>query len=777
MISHHRFAATPVTLKNPSARLGLGEFAPLGRWSPLLAALLLATPALPALALKPAKAAKALAGSHAASAPASAANPADSDLPPMPSTRSRAPVTLNFVNADVDVVSRAIGAMLDRQILVDPRVRGQMTITSDKPQPLHEAWRSYLSALRGMGFTVVENAGWLKVVPEAEGKLQAGTVQIGPPVARGDQVLTQIFRLNHENPNNLVAVLRPLISANNTINANPGNGTLIITDYADNLQRLAKIISALDQPAASEVEVVPVRHAMASDLAPLVQKLVDTSASPVGGAPGGSQTTATSILVEPRSNALIIRTANPARMAAAKTLIDKLDRPIPGGGPAGNIWVVYLKNSDAVKLAEVLRAAMASGAASASGSGNNAGSSSSGARPAVNPVNNTQQQPGGAGSTAATTPVAASAGPSTGGQIQADPSTNALIISASEPVYRQMRQVIDQLDTRRVQIRVESIIVKVDASKSADFGVQWQGLLGGTNGNNTALYSGTNFGSGGNNLLNLSVAAATSSSSTTSSLPGTGLNVGVLQKIAGTWTLGALAHFLEGNAGGNVLSTPEIVALDNEEAKIVVGQNVPFITGSYTNSGGTTGSANPFQTIERKDVGLTLRIKSQVGEGGTVRMTIYQENSAVSQSTTSGLITDKSSIETTVLIDDGATLVLGGLMKDEYTDTESGVPILSQIPYLGNLFKSTSRSRSKSNLMVFLRPTVLRDQVSADRITVNRYESMRALQSATQPPTDNPLLPMDGAAQLPSLNKAQPAGAAAANTAASTAASATPAAK
>jgi general secretion pathway protein D len=344
--------------------------------------------------------------------------------PPMPATRARAPVTLNFVNAEIEAVSRAIGTMLDRQIVVDPRVKGQITVTSEKAQPPQEAWRSYLAALRGMGFTVVENAGLLKVVPEAEAKLQAGTVSIGAPTLRGDQILTQIFRLNHENPNSLVAVLRPLISANNTINANPANGTLIITDYADNLQRLAKIIAALDQPAASEVEVIQIKHALAADLAPLLQKL--TEGGPGMNVPGAAAAaaSATSIVVEPRSNSLIVRTANPVRMNAVRSLIEKLDKPIPGGGPAGNIWVVYLKNADAVKLAEVLRAAIASGTAATSSSGTSSSAfGSTGGVSATRPTGNVP--PGGTSastgtstssgmSSAATTPVSASAGPSTG---------------------------------------------------------------------------------------------------------------------------------------------------------------------------------------------------------------------------------------------------------------------------------------------------------------------------------------------------------------------------
>ena len=672
---------------------------------------------------------------------------------------------------EIDQVAQILGAAMNRAIWVDPRIKGTLNLTpargdggrvpDEVEYKLPEAWRVFTATLRGLNFTVVDTGALLKVVPENEAKLHTGVVQVGAPQARGDQVVTQIFRLNHENPNNLLPVLRPLIGPNNTINASPTSGTLVLTDYADNVQRLAKIIAALDQPTASEIEVVPVQHAMATDLAPLVQKLLSISATPGTAGGAANQSTATTVLADPRNNSLIVRSANPVRLNEAKMLIDKLDRVAPGGGPAGNIWVVYLKNSDAVKLAEVLRAALASGAAAVSGSSASAGalSGTSGTsnRAPANVAPSRGMDPSGAAggmNTVATTPVSASAGPSTGGQIQADPSTNSLIISAPEPVYRQIRQVIEQLDTRRAQVRVESIIVKVDASKSAEFGVQWQTLLGNSN-SSTGVYTGTNFGSGGNNLLNLTAAAAGSSSTTSSTsgltLPGAGLNIGVLQKVLGTWTLGALARFLETNAGGNVLSTPEIVALDNEEAKIVVGQNVPFITGSYTSTGTGTGATNPFQTIERKDVGLTLRIKSQVGEGGTVRMTIYQENSSVSQSTTSGLITDKSSIETSVLVDDGSTLVLGGLMKDEYTDNNSSVPLLADIPIIGHLFRSTTRSHTKSNLMVFLRPTVIRDQLTSDRITLNRYDAIRAMQSTVQPQGREWLLPVDGVTPLPSL--------------------------
>jgi general secretion pathway protein D len=662
------------------------------------------------------------------------------------------PVTLNFVNADIEAVSRAMGAMINRQLIVDPRVRGNITVYSERAIPVAEAYRNYLAALRGLGFTVVENAGLLKVVPEADAKLQAGTVAVDGGVGRrGDQVLTQIFRLNYENPNSLVAVLRPLISPNNTINASPGNNSLVITDYADNLTRIGRIIAALDQPASTDIEIIPLKHAVASDMAALVQRLSD--ASPVGvvpGVPGGvGGAGQTSVLADAHSNSLIVRAGNPAKLQQIRLNIAKLDVPgQSGGGPGGNIWVVYLKNADATKLATVLRAAFASGGGGAGGG--STGTLSTTTQSAI-PAPGTQ--PGGATqTTVATTPVAASAQPSTGGFVQADPATNSLIITAPEPLYRQIRGVIDQLDTRRAQIFVESMIVKVDTNKLAEFGFQWQHLFG-DKGDSTLAGIGTNFGSAGN-ILNLSAATAQGRDGLGSLLGSVaalnGMNVGVLKKVSDFYTLGAIARFLETNTGANILSTPNLIALDNEEAKIVIGQNVPFVTGSFTNTGANTGNLNPFQTIERKDVGLTLRVKSQVGEGGTVRMTIYQENSSVvpGSTTNAGPVTDKSAIETSVVVDDGAIMVLGGLLKDEYTDGEDRVPGLGAIPIVGHLFRSENRRRVKSNLMVFLRPVIVRDGRSVDALTMDRYESIRALQKDGQP-TPSWVVPVNEAPVLP----------------------------
>jgi general secretion pathway protein D len=682
-------------------------------------------------------------------APASRPRPAAGHSPAL---KSQTAVTMNFVNADIEAVSRAMGAMLDRQILVDPRVKGTITVYSEQPLSVREAYLNYLAALRGLGFAVVESAGLLKVVPEAEAKLQAGNVAVGPVTTRGDQVVTQVFRLNHENANNLVAVLRPLITPNNTINANPSNNTLVITDYADNLQRLGKIIAAMDTPSSTDIEVIPLQYAVASDMATTVQKLADAT-SPTGAAPPGAAAGATSVVADVRSNSLIVRAANPAKLAVIRAIIDKLDRPTVGGGPAGNIYVVHLKNADATKLATVLRAAYAAGT---TGTGASAGAGAVSAQPSATPTTLSTTVSTSAGSSttsAAAAPITPSGGPSTGGFVQADPATNSLIITAAEPMYRQLRTMIDALDSRRAQVYIESMIVEVTGDNAADFGFQWQGLIG-KNGDKTGFFAGTNSSTGGANIFDLSATLAgrsTSSTSTSVTLPSEGLNLGLLHNYGGTYALAAIAHLLQSQTNTNIISTPNLVTLDNEEAKIIVGSNVPFITGQFTNTG--TATTSPFQTIERKDVGITLRIKPQIGENGTIRMTIFQESSSLSSSvapgtSNAGPSTDKRSIESNVVVDDGQIIVLGGLIEDKYSDNKSKVPLLGDIPVLGALFRSESRTKTRTNLMVFLRPVVMRDAEATNKLSLDRYDLIRSQQSSEQP-TPSLIMPINESPVLP----------------------------
>ena len=652
------------------------------------------------------------------------------------------PVTLNFVNADIDAVSRAMAAILRQQFVVDPRVKGTMTLFSEKALAPHEAYLNYLAALRGQGYTVVEVGGLFKVVPEADAKLQSGTVSVGDVNRRGDQVLTQIYRLTHESANNLVPVLRPLISPNNTINANPGNNTLVITDYADNLQRIGKIIAAMDTPSNGDVDVITLKHAVASDIGALVQRMTDSAGGTAPGAAGG---TGGSVLVDPRSNSLLVRAPNPARLAAIRSLVDKLDQPVQGGNAAGNIWVVYLKNADATKLAAVLRAAYSAGGASG---GSNSAGTSSGTAPSTQSL--VAALSGQGSSPQATSPVTPSAGPSTGGFVQADPATNALIITAPEPMYRQLRAMIDQLDARRAQVFIEAMIVEVTGDDSADFGFQWQ-ALGNVNGRYIGG-AGTNFGAGGTNII--TNAAADTLTGALAGI-GPGFNIGVVRKIGDNYGLAAIARALQSRADTNIVSTPNLVTLDNEEAKIIVGSNVPFITGQYTNTGGGNSTVSPFQTIERKDVGVTLRIRPQIGENGTVRMTLFQESSSLASGTapgtsSAGPTTNKRSIESTVVVDDGQIIVLGGLIEDTFTVDKSQVPILGDIPYLGALFRSESRTKRRTNQMVFLRPVVMRDATASNSLSIDRYELLRGEQKDVRIPS-NPLLPLNGVPVVPPL--------------------------
>ena len=664
---------------------------------------------------------------------------------------SSEPITLNFVNAEIESVARTLATLSNRNLVVDPRVKGTISLTTEMPVSPNEAWSQFLAALRLQGFAMVETKGLYKIVPEADAKLQGGNVQEIQHAGGGTgggQIVTHIFKLNFEQANNLVPVLRPLISANNTINVNPGNNSIIITDYADNLQRMARIIATLDVSNASDVEVIQLKHAIAVDMAPLVLRLVESgSANNAAAATTPGQTSAeykTTLLAEPRSNSLILRAANPARVALVKSLVAKLDQP-SGTSASGNIHVVYLKNADATKLATTLRAAV-------SGQVATGGSNAAAASPLVNM--STAATPATSGSTLGSTATAT--GSTTGGQIQADTATNSLIITAPEPQYRQLRAVIDMLDQRRAQVMVESLIAEVNADKAAQMGIQWQTATGQSGGNIGII--GTNF----NNQISTTIGqgniiGAAGGATALSSLGG-GLNVGTARQINGTYVLSSLATFLQQNGDGNVLSTPTLMTIDNEEAKIVVGQNVPFVTGQYTNNNTTNGSVNPFQTVERKDVGLTLKVKPQISETGTVKLTIFQEVSSVvpnSVGSSTGLITNKRSIESNVLVDDGSIIVLGGLLSDEYAGAASQVPALGDIPVLGWLFKSESRQRTKKNLMVFLRPVVMRDAAASDALSNNRYQQMMGLQQGAQPGF-NPILGSGNAPVLPAAPVPKP---------------------
>ena len=577
--------------------------------------------------------------------------------------------------------------------------------------------------------------------------------------------MTQIFKLNFENANNLVPVLRPLISPNNTINVNPGNNSLVITDYADNLQRLARIIASMDVANASDVEIIPLQNAIATDVVPLLQRLIEgsgtatTAAAATGQADSSYRTT---LLADPRTNTILLRAANPARVAQVKALVAKLDMPSRGGAgneAAGNIHVVYLKNADATALAGTLRAALAgqeggsstslnlgglsSGSASGGMSSGNRGTGLSSGTSAIGGSTGGagtsaglgSGSPGRLGGSSSLGNMGSGAG-ATGGIVQADVATNSLIVTAPEPLYRQIRAVIDQLDGRRAQVLVESLIAEVNVEKAAQFGVQWQSLLG--RGSSVVGLVGSNFTVGGTNLFSMAAGLAAANASGDYSqvaMPSPGMNMGVGIKHNGDFVLGALANLLQASGDGNALATPNLLTLDNQEAQILIGENVPFVTGSYANTTGAN-TVNPFTTVQRQDVGLVLRVRPQINANGTIKLTIYQETSNVKDGTAdkaNGPTTTKRSIDSTVLVEDGSIIVLGGLLQDQYTGSVQKVPWLGDIPGIGALFRSDTRTRKKTNLMVFLRPVVVRDANATQQLSLDRYDMMRGIQQSSQP--------------------------------------------
>jgi general secretion pathway protein D len=674
------------------------------------------------------------------------------------------PVTLNFVDADIQAVVRALSRSTGQQFLVDPRVKGTLTLVSEGQVPARQAYDMLLAALRMQGFSVVDVGGVAQVVPEADAKLLGGPIYSADKPA-GNGMLTRTFRLQYENAVNLIPVLRPIVSPNNPINAYPGNNTIVITDYAENLTRVAQLIASIDSPSAIDTDVVQIQNGIAADIAPMVADLLD--------APGNDPTQKIAVIGDPRSNTIIIRAGSPERTELARNLIYKLDN---AQSNPSNLHVVYLRNAQAAKLAQALRGLLtgesdsgtsdsarsvlsAMGASTGGSAGQNG---QSGTQSGSTSTTNSSGSTGGSyaqGSSGSTTGsggaqnseqnVAFSAG---GVTIQADATTNTLLISAPEPLYRNLREVIDLLDQRRAQVVIESLIVEVGEDDASEFGVQWQtGNLGGK-----GVIGGANLGGSGIN---------TNGKTSIDVLP-QGLNLGYVNGtvdipgIGKILDLKVLARALKSKGGTNVLSTPNLLTLDNEAASIFVGQTIPFVSGSYVTGGGGT-SNNPFQTVTREEVGLKLNVRPQISEGGTVKLDIYQEVSSIDErasasANSAGIVTNKRAIDTSILLDDGQIMVLGGLLQDGYSQSNDAVPWLGSLPGIGALFRNERRAITKTNLMVFLRPYIIRDSEAGRSITLNRYDFMRRAQGGLQPERSWAMPDMQ-APQLPTAAQGVPA--------------------
>jgi general secretion pathway protein D len=645
-------------------------------------------------------------------------------------------VTINFVNSDIESTVKAVGVITGKNFVIDPKVKGTINIISSRPVARSLIYPILLSALRQQGFTALENDSIVKIMPDAEAKTQATQVFSRTGKAAGDRVVTKIFPLTHASATQLATSLRPLVSSNNFLGAYAGGNTIVITDYADNVSRMGEIIGNVDQPTGNDIFPIRMRHASALDAAQTIGRLmpevfVQGVASPMPIPEGVRRTV---VVPDVRNNQLLVRSQAPAHGAQIRALVESLDTPAASGS---NINVVYLRNAEAVTLADTLKGILTgSGEEGASTSSGFSGSGTSSMISGLSGANSSFGGTSGAGASvdgasSPSTPLSVSA-PSTGGSrqasgvsvqvggavvlIRADSTTNALVITAPDHIYNQLRAVIDKLDVRRAQINIEALIAEVNVSRSEELGVQWAAagqdgsLQGGavssispTATNLGALYSGY--------LANAA------------SIPQT-FSFGLFNG-----NIGLLATALESNGNGNVLSTPNLLMLDNEEARIMVGQNIPILTGSYTTISGS--ATNPFQTVERRDVGIVLKIKPQISDSGSITLTVAQEVSSVDHSVETagaGLATKVRQIDTKVLVDDGQTVVLGGLIEDKINESKFKVPLLGDIPWLGGLFRYETRDRSKVNLMVFLRPTILRDAKSSQALSSERYEYLRAEQ-------------------------------------------------
>lgn len=595
-------------------------------------------------------------------------------------------VTLNFKDADISAVIGTVAEITGKNFIVDPRVKGKVTVVSSHPMDKDEIYQVFLSILQVHGFATVPAGNVIKIIPDATAK-QDATKVVDNVKGEGDEVVTRVLQVRNVAAAQLVPILRPLIPQQGHLAAYPTTNVLIISDRAANIDRLVKIIRDVDQASDTEVDVIPLRNASASEVVRILTMLEQKQAKGAEAVTESVQLTA-----DDRTNSVILSGGRAARMRL-RALIAQLDTPIE---VTGNTQVIYLRYARAKDLVPVLKGVGAMAA----------------------------EKKGGAPAGQAA-PAATAAGGTF--DIQADEATNALVITAPPDQMRTLRTVISQLDIRRAQVLVEGIIVEMSDDKSRELGVQW--VVDGTpNGNGPVAL--TNFG-------NPNLVTILSTVKSTGTVPPAigGLSLAVGQFASDTLNFGALVRALAGDATNNILSTPSLLTLDNQEAEIVVGQNVPFITGQFTSGTGggvspITGAVTPFQTIQRQDVGLTLKVKPQINEGNAVKLDIQQEVSSLQAgaSQASDIITNKRSIKTSVLVESNQLVVLGGLIDDNQQQNVQKVPGLGDLPLLGGLFRYQTSSKTKRNLMVFLHPVIVRDEETLGAYSKSKYSYIRAEQ-------------------------------------------------
>ena len=623
-------------------------------------------------------------------------------------------ITPNYKDADIRQVIEAVGEVTGKNFILDPRVKAQVTMLSVTPMSPDAFYEAFLSILSVYGFVAVPAGDVIKILPDANARQMPGAELESGGGRRPDDIVTRVIAVQNVAAAQLVPILRPLIPQYGHLAAHPPSNLLIISDRASNVDRMAHIIARIDQAADQDYEVIRLEHASATEIVKLVGAL--NQGAQQGEGAGGPRIT---VVADERTNSVLITGAKDDRLRY-RALITHLDTPLEEGG---DTQVRYLRYTNATDLATKLQSQY-------SGTGAQAAAGKDAAPPA---------QRGEIG-------------------IWADDSTNALVITAPPKIMKSMMAIIDKLDIRRAQVLVEAVIVEVTSDRAAELGVTW--AVGNANLDNAVGV--TKFpGSTGVAGVAGALLGGGSGSGTTNpaALIGDGLSLGVGRLRDSGVSFVALLEALESDGTSNIIGTPVLVTLDNEEAEIKVGQQVPFVTGSYTNgnTGGTsTNTVNPFQTIQREQVGLSLKLTPQINEGDAVRLKIAQEISSLLPSSAAvDLITSNRSINTTVIVQDGATLVLGGLIQDQVSEKQQRVPILGRIPLLGALFRHNETTKAKTNLMVFIKPTILRDNVQAAFETNSKYNYIRDQQLLTKPKNVR-LMPLTPRTVLPEIPAAEP---------------------
>ena len=628
-------------------------------------------------------------------------------------------ITPSFKDAEIGQVIEAVAAATGKTIIPDPRVRAQVTMLSQTPMTPDAFYEAFLALLSVHQFVAVESGGIIKIVPDANAR-QMPNIDLPSRVKSGsDELITQVIAVHNVNAAQLVPVLRPLMPQAAHMAAYPNGNILILSDRASNVSRVMRIIERIDQEGDNEVDIINLQHASAAEVVRVVNTFFAQQSAQEGGGSGPSR-----VIADDRSNSVLVGGEKSLRLRI-KALVAHLDTPLESGG---DTQVVYLQFADAEKIAAKLKEQISATVAITSG----------GAPPAG----------GGAPSS-----VGASADRST--TIWAEPETNALVITAPVKVMRSLRSIVDKLDIRRMQVLVEAIIVDVNVNKNAELGVNWAVW---SDDDDTRIPVGTfQQPIGGVNLASLAQ-SIDNPGGAGNPLLGTGTTFGIGRIAATGVNFAAMLRAIQGDSNTNIIATPSTVTMDNQEAELKVAQEVPFVTGSYTNTGNSdnNGNVNPFTTVQRQEVGTILKITPQVNEGGAlVQLKIELESSSLTGDSgdANSLITNKRTVSTNVLIEDGGIVVLGGLIQDSDIRGEQRVPYLGRIPVLGALFKTRSRQADKTNLMVFIRPKILRDGFATAIETNAKYNYIREEQRSTMRPKTEilPLLPFSAEPLLPPI--------------------------